>query len=99
MDAPVSQRAESLARSIIGVCHNLGLGVTVEGIERHEQLVWLSGCGPVCVQGMLIAKPMVAAYVPNFARHSAQLLKDLLRSDTSQSARLRVRDAVVPFRK
>ncbi len=99
VDAPVSQRAESLARSIIGVCHNLGLGVTVEGIERQEQLMWLTGCGPVCVQGVLIAKPMVATYVPNFSRNSAQLLKDLLRSDTSQSARLRMRDAVVPFRK
>jgi len=99
VDAPVSQRAESLARSIINVCHNLGLGVTVEGIERHEQLIWLSGCGPLCVQGVLVAKPMVAAYVPGFARRSAQLLKDLLQSDTSQSARLRVRDAVVPFRK
>ncbi len=99
VDAPYSQRAESLARSIIGVCHNLGLGVTVEGIERHEQLVWLSGCGPLCVQGELVAKPMAAANVPGFARRSAQLLKELQESDTSQSGRIRMRDAVVPFRK
>ena len=99
VDAPTSPRAESLARSIIGVCHNLGLGVTVEGIERPEQLVWLSGCGPVCAQGFLIAKPMLAAYVPGFARRSAQHLRELLESEASQSGRLRTREAVVPFRK
>jgi diguanylate cyclase (GGDEF)-like protein len=99
VDAPASQRAESLARSIIDVCHNLGLGVTVEGIERYEQLVWLSGCGPVCVQGVHVAQPMAAAHVPGFARRSAQHLKTLLEGDISQSGRLRARDAVVPFRK
>lgn len=99
VDVPNSPRAESLARSIIGVCHNLGLGVTVEGIERPEQLIWLSGCGPVHAQGFLIAKPMVAAYVPGFARRSAQLLKELLEGEAPQSGRLRTREAVVPFRK
>jgi len=99
VDAPASQRAESLARSIIDVCHNLGLGVTVEGIERHGQLVWLSGCGPVCVQGVHVAQPMAATHVHAFARRSAQHLKTLLEGDTSQSGRLRARDAVVPFRK
>ena len=99
VDAPFNQRAESLARSIIGVCHNLGLGVTVEGIERQEQLAWLAGCGPVCVQGVLVTKPMVASSVPNFARRSAQLIKDLMLVDPSQSARIRMREAVVPFRR
>ncbi|MBF8291786.1 MAG: hypothetical protein HW392_613 [Steroidobacteraceae bacterium] len=99
VDAPASQRAESLARSIIGVCHNLGLGVTVEGIERPDQVVWLAGCGPVCAQGMFIAKPMFAARVPDFAARSAQHLKELLDSGSSQSNRRRAGEAVVPFRK
>jgi diguanylate cyclase (GGDEF)-like protein len=99
VDVPTSPRAESLARSIIGVCHNLGLGVTVEGIERADQLVWLAGCGPLCAQGMFIAKPMVATHVPDFARQSAQHLKELLDSEVSQSGLRRMRESVVPFRK
>jgi hypothetical protein len=42
---------------------------------------------------------MAAAHVPGFARRSAQLLKELQEGDPSQSGRLRMRDAVVPFRK
>lgn len=99
VDVPTSPRAESLARSIIGVCHNLGLGVTVEGIERPEQLNWLSGCGPVHAQGFLIAKPMAAGYVPGFARRSAQHLRELLESAAPQSGRRQGPEAVVPFRK
>jgi diguanylate cyclase (GGDEF)-like protein len=99
VDAPASPRAESLARSIIGVCHNLGLGVTVEGIERPDQLVWLAGCGPVCAQGMLIAQPMTSINVPDFARHSPQHLKSLLDGDRPLSDRRRTGDAVIPFRK
>jgi len=99
VDAPTSRRAESLARSIIGVCHNLGLGVTVEGVERPEQLTWLSGCGPVHVQGVLIAKPMLAAYIPGFARRSPQHLRELLNGEASQSGRWQGYKAVVPFRK
>ncbi len=98
-DVPSSPRAESLARSIIGVCHNLGLGVTVEGIERADQLVWLAGCGPVCAQGMFISKPMVASLVPDFSRRSAQHLKGLLDSESNRTDRRQARDAVVPFRK
>ena len=99
VDVSTSPRAESLARSIIGVCHNLGLGVTVEGIERPEQLIWLSGCGPVHAQGFLIAKPMAAAYVPGFARRSAQHLRELLEGGAPGSGRRQAREAVVPFRR
>ena len=45
-DAPDNRRTESLARSIIDVCQSLGLGVTIEGIERRDQLAWLVDCGP-----------------------------------------------------
>jgi diguanylate cyclase (GGDEF)-like protein len=99
VDAPSSPRAESMARSIIGVCHNLGLGVTVEGIERPDQLTWLTGCGPLHAQGFLIAKPMAAAYVPGFARRSAQHLRELLGGTPVDPAQHAARDAVVPFRK
>lgn len=98
VDAPASARAESLARSVIGVCHNLGLQVTVEGIERPEQLAWLSGCGPVHVQGFLVARPMTAAEVPGFAARSARLLDDLLAGVSPRPGGRRTGDPVVPFR-
>lgn len=98
VDAPASPRAESIGRSIIGVCHNLGLEVTVEGIERPEQLAWLASCGPVHVQGFLIARPMAAAEVPAFARRSAQLLRELLAGAAPQVGGRRTGDSVVPFR-
>ena len=98
VDAPASRQAESLARSIIGVCHNLGFAVTVEGIERAEQLAWLSGCGPVYGQGFLIARPMDAAEVPGFARRSPKLLQELLASVPSRPGGRRTGDPVVPFR-
>jgi len=98
VDAPANPRAESLARSIIGVCHNLGLGVTVEGIERAEQLAWLSGCGPVHAQGFVIARPMPADEIPGFAECSTQLLDDLLASVPPHPGGRRMGDPVVPFR-
>jgi len=97
-DAPTSQRAESLARSIIAVCHNLGLGVTVEGIERTEQLAWLSGCGPVDVQGYVIARPMDGDAIPAFAAGSAALLDELLAGQTTLAGARRWGDPIVPFR-
>jgi EAL domain-containing protein (putative c-di-GMP-specific phosphodiesterase class I) len=97
-DLPDNRRTESLARSIIDVCHSLGLGVTVEGIERRDQLAWLSRCGPVDIQGYLMARPMPAEAIPGFARTSAARLESLLAesmllSDDSHSPD----PGVVPF--
>jgi diguanylate cyclase (GGDEF)-like protein len=99
LDAPANTRVESLARSIIGVCQNLGLGVTVEGIERYEQLAWLSRCGPVHAQGFLIGRPMTSAEVPEFVRNSPRRLDDLLARAASRAGGPRPVDPVVPFRK
>ena len=98
-DAPGHRRTESLARSIIDVCHSLGLGVTVEGIERREQLAWLADCGPVDIQGFLVGKPMPAADIPAFARGSAALLEALMTEATLAGAGRRAQDEpdVVPF--
>lgn len=97
-DAPGSPRAEAIARSIIGVCHTLGLEVTVEGIERREQLAWLSGFGAVQAQGFLIARPMTAAEVPGFARSSAARVRELRASAPADTGARRQADPVVPFR-
>ncbi len=97
-DAPGSLRAESIARSIIDVCHTLGLEVTVEGVERREQLAWLAGCGPLHAQGFLIARPMPAAEIPAFAGRCPALLRELMGRAAEGAPPRRGEETVVPFR-
>ena len=41
-------------RSIVALCHGLGLQVVAEGVERGAQLEFLASCGPIGVQGYLL---------------------------------------------
>jgi len=97
-DAPANRRTESLARSVIDVCHSLGLGVTIEGVERRDQLAWLADCGPVHLQGYLLARPMSADEVPAFARISAATLEALMAEAVLLTGEQRdTTPGVVPF--
>jgi diguanylate cyclase (GGDEF)-like protein len=58
-----SPRSAAIARSIIALCHGLGLQVIAEGVERGPQLEFLSKCGPVGVQGYLLAHAVEADQV------------------------------------
>jgi len=51
-------RSAAIVRSVIALCHGLGLQVVAEGVERPAQLEFLSRCGPVTVQGFLLAQPV-----------------------------------------
>jgi diguanylate cyclase (GGDEF)-like protein len=53
----------SIVRSVIGLAHDLGIGVTAEGVETEEQLSYLRAttCGQV--QGFLISEPKPAAEI------------------------------------
>jgi diguanylate cyclase (GGDEF)-like protein len=53
-------RSAAIARSIIALCHGLGLQVVAEGVEREPQLEFLSRCGPLGIQGYLTAHPVAA---------------------------------------
>jgi EAL domain-containing protein (putative c-di-GMP-specific phosphodiesterase class I) len=53
-------RAAAIVRSIVALCHGLGLQVVAEGVERPAQLDFLSRCGPMSVQGYLLARPVEA---------------------------------------
>jgi len=53
-------RAAAIVRSIIALCHGLGLQVVAEGVERASQLEFLSHCGPIGVQGFLLGQPVEA---------------------------------------
>jgi sensor c-di-GMP phosphodiesterase-like protein len=43
------------------LCQGLGLEVTAEGVERHEQLAWLLDYPALHVQGYLLAPPVPEA--------------------------------------
>lgn len=73
-----SARSPAIVRSIVGLCHSLGLQVTAEGVERGSQLGPLLLDRGVQIQGFLVARPLRAATVPTFLvegrRHLEQLL-------------------------
>ncbi|MDE2052167.1 MAG: EAL domain-containing protein, partial [Gammaproteobacteria bacterium] len=54
-------RSAAIVRSIVTLCHGLGLQVVAEGVERPTQLDFLTHCGPMTVQGYLLAHPVEAA--------------------------------------
>jgi diguanylate cyclase (GGDEF)-like protein len=53
----ISARSASIARATIGLCSELGLQVTAEGVERLEQFSALLGFRSMSLQGYLIARP------------------------------------------
>ena len=60
-----SEDALTLVRSIVNLGHNLGLHVTVEGVETPEQLAVVRALGCDQVQGYLVGRPApVAAFGP-----------------------------------
>jgi EAL domain-containing protein (putative c-di-GMP-specific phosphodiesterase class I) len=73
-------RSAAIARSIIALCHGLGLHVIAEGVERGPQLEFLSRCGPLGVQGYLLAHPVtadtVAAEVTAAAARARRILEE-----------------------
>jgi len=53
-------RSAAIVRSIVALCHGLGLQVVAEGVERAAQLEFLAQCGPLGVQGYLLGQPVEA---------------------------------------
>jgi diguanylate cyclase (GGDEF)-like protein len=56
-------RSAAIVRSVVALCHGLGLQVVAEGVERTAQLEFLAQCGPLGVQGYLLAQPVEAMAV------------------------------------
>jgi diguanylate cyclase (GGDEF)-like protein len=71
-------RSAAIARSIIALCHGLGLQVIAEGVERAGQLEFLSKCGPVGVQGYLLAHAVEADTAPREATAAAERARTLI---------------------
>lgn len=50
----------AIAKSIIGLAHNMQLTVVAEGVEKQCQADWLAAQGCDQAQGFMYAKPMTA---------------------------------------
>lgn len=71
-------RSPAIVRSIIGLCHSLGLQVTAEGVERPGQLGVLLNDRGVQIQGYLVSRPINAATVPVFIEQARSHLEQLM---------------------
>ncbi len=77
----------AIARAIIGLCENLRLEVTAEGIERPEQLALLLAHPSMSLQGFLISHPLDSDSVPNaVAMMPEKLHSFLLMTPTEENA-------------
>ena len=73
-------RSAAIVHSIIGLCRNLGLQVTIEGVERPAQLDFLAACGEVSIQGFLVARPVEASAIIDMVRYTRGHLDSLLEA-------------------
>jgi diguanylate cyclase (GGDEF)-like protein len=71
-------RSPAIVRSIVGLCHSLGLQVTAEGVERPSQLGLLLTDRNVQVQGYLVSRPLEAATVAPFLGEIREHLQTLM---------------------
>ena len=71
-------RSAAIVHSMIGLCRNLGLHVTIEGVERLAQLDFLAACGDVSVQGFLVARPVDASEIVRLVHATREHLDSLL---------------------
>ncbi len=73
-------RSAAIVRSIVTLCHGLGLQVVAEGVERPAQLEFLSHCAPIAVQGYLLARPVEAAVAHREAQAAGVRARTLLEA-------------------
>jgi diguanylate cyclase (GGDEF)-like protein len=91
-----SPRSVAIARSVIALCHGLGLRVVAEGVERSTQLELLAECGPVCVQGFLLAHAVEAGSVPEEVVAAAERARSVMAAkDAERSARGATADSLM----
>lgn len=64
-DIPEKQDSVVLTRAIIAMASALGLSVTAEGVEKTEQLDFLTDSGCQEMQGFLFSKPLSASDFEN----------------------------------
>jgi EAL domain-containing protein (putative c-di-GMP-specific phosphodiesterase class I) len=68
LGVPENQEDAELARAIVAMAQALGLTVLAEGVERQEQLDFLSALGCDLAQGFLFSQPLDARAIGDFLR-------------------------------
>mgnify|MGYP001772871653 CR=1 FL=1 len=68
-ELPHSREDAEVVMAIVSMARNLGKRLVAEGVERKEQLAFLTGLGVDEVQGFLFAKPMPVAEVRTFLKN------------------------------
>ena len=63
----------AIATGIIGLAHTLGLRVTVEGVETHEQLEFLVDKECDEVQGLIVSPPLAAKDFRKLLKETPQM--------------------------
>ncbi|MEP7312579.1 MAG: EAL domain-containing protein [Pseudomonadota bacterium] len=85
-------RAAAIANATIGLCGDLGLAITAEGVERREQFAVLLAHRPMFLQGFLIAMPTARSEIPALIAEIPQRMQSLLLAapvaNTAKVARL-----------
>jgi diguanylate cyclase (GGDEF)-like protein len=90
-----SARSLAIVRAIIGLCENLGLEVTAEGVERPEQLALLLAHPTMTLQGYLLAHPIKPQDMPAMLSGLRQRMESLLLTVpvTNEAPTVAARDA------
>jgi len=73
-------RSAAIVRSIVALCHGLGLQVVAEGVERRTQLDFLADCGPIGVQGYLLGQPVEATSAVSAAQTASTRVRAYLEA-------------------
>ena len=79
-----SPRSAAIARALVGLCHDIGLEVTAEGIECLEQLALMSDLSPIYLQGFLLARPVPAEQVLSLVAMLPDRLASLLLTSSGK---------------
>jgi diguanylate cyclase (GGDEF)-like protein len=79
-------RSAAIVRSIVALCHGLGLQVVAEGVERPAQLEFLSHCGPIGVQGFLLAYPVETQDAEKESLAAAARARSILEASARNTA-------------
>lgn len=66
---PAAQHDHQLVRGIVALASTLGIEVTAEGVETHDQVGPLVAMGCTTAQGFLFSKAVPADEVPALLRH------------------------------
>ena len=74
LDVATDTTAASVANSVIGIAHSLGIHAIAEGVETRKQYEFLAMCECDSIQGYLFSKPLPAAELREFLQKHTPFL-------------------------